>query len=182
MPTPVAADPVTAPEGVVPESPRPRKRKAPPRSPEAAPVNQAIDEPASDAEREPEMSSPTPGRATVPGDQLTQLTAIFADGPLRSRASFDRDFAGRPVHWTGVVRSAVTFRSDVHFGRVDGVRATIAAGEIDVRGFGNLMIEAVVHFPEDTELAVGEEVSFRGTLLKLDGLTRDIYVADGVVA
>jgi len=61
------------------------------------------------------------------------------------------------------------------------VKATIAAGEIRVPGLGNLMIDAVVHSPKDTELRVGDHVSFSGKLLNLDGLTRDIYFADGAL-
>jgi len=178
---------VEAPQAAVPQVDADRPAEVEPAEPVRAVPRSAAPTIAAPTIAVPARSATQPTQPTKPaspamtGDQTAQLSAIFAEGPLRSRASFDRSFTGRPVEWAGTVRSCVEFTSDVHFGRVSGVRTTVAVGEIDVAGFGTLMIEAVVHFPEDTELNVGDDVSFSGTLLKLDGLTRDIYVANGTV-
>jgi len=180
-----AVAPVRPPRIMAPEVAEPGRRPLPPKRKSTPPPEMkavAADEAAVEAPGpESAVTAAPSARPSIPGDQLDQLSAIFADGPLRSRVSFDRDFAGRPVEWSGTVRSTADFRTDVHFGRGEGVRATIAVGEISVAGFGTLMIEAVVQLPAGTVLRPGEDVTFRGALLKLDGLTRNVYVADAAL-
>lgn len=116
-----------------------------------------------------------------PGADSTQveaLTQLFGGSTLAGRAVFDDKFRGRRVEWTGTVERASRYVNDLDFGAGPGTKAVVAIGAVDLGPYGVTEIDAIVQLPDDTELVVGDSVTFRGTPLKLDGFTRNIFVTD----
>lgn len=127
-----------------------------------------------------EQASPTPAAEPVPAlDQELQLDELFGQSTADARAVFDQRYVGRRVRSSGEVRRATRFVNDLDFGAGPGVKAVISIGAVDLGPYGTVEIDAVVAFPSDTELAIGQQVEFTGVPFKLDGFSRNVLLREG---
>lgn len=78
---------------------------------------------------------------------------------------------------------ADTFSFDLVFGSDPGVRATIDLAETSVSVYSESRVLAIVQFPaaalESLKARVGERADFEGTLRKVDGFMKNLYIAHG---
>ena len=114
-------------------------------------------------------------------------TAVFAPGSLSFAATraFAEAFEGKRVSWAGTLESASSFKFDFDFGSEGGVKALLTILEDDSDSIGSRAIKAVVGFPKGTEGLedrVGQQVSFSGTLKKVDGFARKVFVTEAEIA
>lgn len=116
-------------------------------------------------------------------DVASFCNAVFAPGALSFEATkaFEHGFSGRRVKWQGTLQAAAPYRFDFVFGSGTGVKATLAIYKSEASGLRNGDVKAVLQLPAETEgleAKIGERLSFAGTLLKVDGLMRTVFVAD----
>jgi hypothetical protein len=131
-------------------------------------------------------SSPSPrtGAAGSP-DAEALAEEIFAGNALsfETKESFDQKYRGATVRWTGTVKSVNRIQKGSDLGAEGGDKmiATVASIEHDL--YGNTEIDAVVGLARGAgaRLDRGNEVTFTGTLVRVDPLVRNIFVADGKV-
>lgn len=121
--------------------------------------------------------------APPPLDQQAVVDAVFSDE--RYGAAIDEHFRthyqGSQVTWTGTVEHARGYRSDVDFGTTPGTRATLTIGTIGGSRLRSNRTRAVVDLPEGTTPARGDEITVRGTLLRLDRFTRTFLVENAEI-
>jgi hypothetical protein len=113
--------------------------------------------------------------------------AVFAPGTLSFDAtqSFKRGFEGKRVRWSGTLESVSPFAVDFDFGSSGGVRAVLTFDANEVKQTGARDIKAVVGLPVGTnglDSRIGQRVAFAGTLRKVDGFGRKVFVADAELA
>lgn len=112
---------------------------------------------------------------------------LFVPGMLTFETArrFEEDFEGRRVRWSGTLVRWRAFRSDLDFGRDPGTKAVIRVHRLGWDLYGGRDVDAVLRLPEDAEERLtglrDEEVAFEGTLLRVDPLMRNIYLADAVL-
>lgn len=94
---------------------------------------------------------------------------------------FDERFRGRPVEWTGTVKRAKSYSSDLDFGPGPGMKAVITVARIEHDLYGETEIDAVVQLPASATLTRGDQVTFTGLLSKADPMMRNLYVTGGHV-
>jgi hypothetical protein len=169
--------------GVVAEAaPEPEPDPVP--EPELVPESETV----AAAEKPPVMDEPAILAAPVPespaGISAAEFcTAVFATGTLSYAAAqiFRKDFEGQQVHWSGTLKSTVPYRFDFVFGAGGGIKAQVAMHKLEGALLGDGQVTAVIQLPADTgglSEKIGEQVSFTGTLTKVDGLQRLIFVSD----
>ncbi len=139
----------------------------------------------------PPVESPTaPDRSpdapeTVDDDPVAMATDLFGVNRLsfQTAARYDEDFAGRAVRWTGKLRRSRTVDEDRVFGpgMIDKAVIDIATLENDL--FGNTVVSAVVAFPPGTVegFPPGTDITFRGRLVGIDALVRNLFVGDATL-
>ena len=118
------------------------------------------------------------GVAPDDSGQLSLLRAIFdfeAEGPIGA------DHIGLAVELQGEVLRATSYQMDFDFAGGPGVKATIAIGAVAGRFGSPVDIEAMVQLPTNTELERQQMVRVSGTLSKVDGLMRNLCVADAEI-
>lgn len=117
-------------------------------------------------------------------DVVALATELF--GPQRlsfeTTQLFEERFAGMPVSWQGTVRRSHDVRNDHDFDGATITKAIVHVATIENDLYGNAEVDAVVALPPGTELERGRRVAFTGTLVKVDGLVRNLFVADGRLA
>jgi hypothetical protein len=146
--------------------------------------------PEPDAALEPKVAA-LPSGTTEPesadGAQVLDVAAfcnaVFAPGALSFEATkaFKHGFSGRRVKWQGTLQAAAPYRFDFVFGSGTGVKATLAIYRSQAPALRDGEVKAVIQLPAETEgleAKIGEPLSFAGTLLKVDGLMRTVFVAD----
>jgi len=116
-------------------------------------------------------------------DVAAFCSAVFVPGGLSFEATrvFEADYQGMRVVWSGTLKSAEPYRYDFVFGSGAGVKATLVIHTAEVTAFGDGEVKAVIQLPEGTaDLASrkGERLTFSGTLLKVDGFMRNVFVRD----
>ena len=90
---------------------------------------------------------------------------------------------GKTVEWCGTLLSSYDFTFDFAFGNRKGVKATFLLCE--VVGSGSLKQKVKVHVAFPAELSAelkqkrNEKFAFRGTLLKMEAFSREIYIDNG---
>ena len=90
---------------------------------------------------------------------------------------------GKTVEWCGTLLSSYDFTFDFAFGNRKGVKATFLLCE--VTGNGSLKQKVKVHVAFPAELSAelkqkrNEKFAFRGTLLKMEAFSREIYIDNG---
>ena len=126
------------------------------------------------------------GAAAVSGVEAAELAEeMFAENALsfESKQIFDERYRGASVRWTGSVKTVDRVHSDGDLGNEGDAKlvATVATIEHDL--YGNTDIDAVVGLPPGAgaNLRRGAEVTFSGTLVGVDPLVRNIFVARGTL-
>lgn len=128
-----------------------------------------------------------PEAATVPELSLEQqefCNTLFRKS-IPGKAENDAFAAvkGKAVEWKGTVLSSYDFTFDFAFGNRKGVKATLLLCEIT--GNGSLKQKVKVHVAFPAELSAelkqkrNEQIAFRGTLLKMEAFSREIYIENG---
>ena len=130
------------------------------------------------AEPAPVASPPT----DTDRDPLALATRLFGDDQLSFEvtAIFDQHYRNLAVEWLGTVRRSGGLSDSKAFegGPHSVLVVDVASIEHDL--YGNSTVDAIVAFSADAELPErGEAVRFSGRLISVDGLTRNLYVADG---
>ena len=129
-------------------------------------------------EREtPEVS----GGERTDTDPVAVSEALFAENRLsfETTSLFEDQFAGRRVQWSGTVRRSAISESDRDFDATIA-KALIHVATIENDLYGNAEVDAVVAFEPRlvNQIRRGERVTFTGRLFKVDGLVRNLFVAD----
>lgn len=122
-----------------------------------------------------------PRAAATDTDPVAVAKALFGESRLSFETTrlFEERFAGTPIDWTGTVRRWTTVDSDRDFDGAAITKAVVQVATIANDLYGQTEVDAVVAFPTKVRLGEGAEVRFRGRLVKVDGLIRNIFVADG---
>lgn len=131
--------------------------------------------PAGDATR---GTTPAPAQSTA-ADQVA--TDLFGDRQLgfESQRRFDDRYRDTPITWTGSVqREGGPSAARVLGDEPTLVEVNVATLEDDL--YGTSTVDAVVAIPAGTPMPErGASITFSGTLVGIDPLTKDLYVADG---
>ena len=90
------------------------------------------------------------------------------------------------IEWDGVLKTCYPYSSDFTFGQGGGIKATFELDEFKPEGgFLPIKIKAVASFPNDSEKifahAYGKTFRFRGKLLKIEPIAKEIYLSDGSI-
>jgi hypothetical protein len=142
------------------------------------------DEEVAGLQRALERMEPTSAASDPSSVEMQEiLDDLFVSNRLSFETAelFDEHYLGRPVSWSGKLKSIRDYRSDLDFGPGPGSKAVIAIAEIEHDLYGVSEIDAVVALPAGTaaRLNRGDQVTFGGYLLKADSMMRNIYVRDG---
>ncbi|MBQ9337806.1 MAG: hypothetical protein IJS14_10990 [Lentisphaeria bacterium] len=179
-------------------APVPVEKKATPPAPEktvvktVGPETPVPEKTALPAEPAP---APTPAPATAPAeekaepsgamDQEAFIRTFWAKGlnSLQQKELF-APYAGKEIEWSGVLKSSYAFSTDFVFGSGGGIKATFDLGEFKPEGsFLSFRIKAVAALPKDAadrlKQAAGKTFRFRGTLLKIEPIAKEIYLTGG---
>lgn len=136
-------------------------------------------------------TSTEPPPATLPSTDQTltnegameMFEQMFGGDRLsfESEGEFATTYRGRPVRWTGTVKSARRFEHDLDFGDGPATKAVITVASIESDLYGNTAVDAVVALPAEpgAALARGDVVTFTGTLDRADAMMRNIFVRNG---
>jgi hypothetical protein len=168
---PVSAEPVTA-------EPLPEPATA---AEEAAATTEVVAEPPVDA-------VPITVAAPAGSQSLAEFcNAVFAPGTLSfdSTQSFKKNYEGKRIHWSAKLESVSPFAVDFDFGSHGGVKAVLTIDPNEMQQSGAREIKAVVGLPVGTnglDSRIGQRVAFAGTLRKVDGFGRKVFVADAELA
>ncbi len=99
---------------------------------------------------------------------------------------FEERYEGMPVRWEGILVRASGYRSDLDFRDGPGVKALIRVHTLANDLYAGRDVEAVVQLPPaaaaDLEQRRGQRVRFSGTLVRIDPLMRNLFVANGRLA
>ena len=103
----------------------------------------------------------------------------------KEKALFQK-VVGKTVQWRGTLKSVYPYSTDFIFGKGPGVKAVFEICEIS-SGYGmKNKIKATVSFGEETMSVLkgqtGKEFAFTGTLLKMEGFSKEILVEKGSLA
>ena len=173
-----------------------RKQEHPETKPE--PEQQSRPESAEEAKTEPEQQPrPEPGKDVQPEpvmaaetgslEKNTFLRQLWSSGMnFQKQKDFFESCRGREVEWDGILKMSFPFSSDFVFGSGSGVKATFELAEFKPEGsFMPIRIKAVAAFSKDVSdlfaKASGKPFRFRGKLLKIEPIAREIYLSDGVI-
>lgn len=134
------------------------------------------------AETGKEAPAPSQPPAGMP-ERTVFLQSLWSEGnSLRQKKRFEQ-YRGAEVEWSGKLKTFFSYSSDFTFGPGSGIKATFELEEI--RPAGSLMpirIKAVAAFPKDAAPqfsgAYGKTFRFRGKLLKMEPIAREIYLSD----
>ncbi len=96
---------------------------------------------------------------------------------------FAERYEGLPVRWRGILVRTTQYRSDLDFRSGPGTKALIRVHTLANDLYAGRDVEAVVQLPTAAHDRLagrrGEEVRFTGTLVRVDPLMRNLFVADG---
>ena len=133
---------------------------------------------------------PTPAKedsADLPQDQSAFIRQLWKSGisAVHQKELF-APYAGLEVEWEGILKMCYTYSSDFVFGKEGGIKATFELEEFKPEGsFMPIKVKAVAAFPkneqEKFEKASGKKFRFRGKLLKIEPIAREIYLSSGVI-
>ena len=91
--------------------------------------------------------------------------------------------AGQQVEWQGTLLSSYDFTFDFAFGNKKGVKASFLLCEVTGTGALKQKVKAHVAFPaeasNDLKQMRNQQLAFRGTLLKMESFSREIYLDHG---
>lgn len=112
---------------------------------------------------------------------------VFGEGrtSYEVNRAFDARYQGHEVQWSGELQKVEKNYSSFVFESSTGYKATFKIDERPSPYYGTHNVLAVVHLSDEVagELndRLGEEVAFQGTLVKADGLMRNVYLDHGKV-
>lgn len=129
----------------------------------------------------PAAAAATAGGLTDAVDARAMFQRIFGQNHLSFETDelFAAEYRGRPIELTGRVKSARQVDRDLDFG--PGAKAKVVASVASIESdlYGNTIIDAVVELPSSAAtLPRGTEITFRGRLLRVDPMMRNVYVSD----
>lgn len=113
---------------------------------------------------------------------MALATRLFGDNQLSFQvaAIFDQHYRSLRVEWLGTVRRSGGLSDSKAFEGGPHSILVVDVASIEHDLYGNSTVDAIVAFSADAELPErGEPVRFSGRLIAVDGLTRNLYVADG---
>lgn len=120
--------------------------------------------------------------APAPADRDALLVAsrLFGDSQLsfQTQARFDEEFAGRHIEWSGTVKRPAALMATRVFDD-DREVLVLEVASLEDELYGSTAIDAIVAFPPGAAPELGETVRFEGRLVDVDGVSKDLYVADG---
>jgi hypothetical protein len=132
---------------------------------------------------EPDVSpAATPMGGADSLDLAAFCAAVFAPGALSFAATKQFEaYRGQRVRWSGRLRSAEPYRFDFVFGSGPGVRATLAVDAPPATAAGNHEVKAVIALADGHEALqqrIGEPLGFSGTLFKVDGFAKTVFLTE----
>lgn len=118
---------------------------------------------------------------------LVNLQELLDDLFVSNRLSFetteifDEHYLGRPVSWSGLLKSRRDVPRDLDFQAGPGSKLVVAIAEVEHDLYGLSEVSAIVHVPLGTadHLERGDRVAFGGKLLKADSMMRNVFVESG---
>ncbi len=132
------------------------------------------------------MEAPPPPAARPEAIELTpMLDDLFSHNRLSFETGrrFDERYRGSPVKLSGRVKSAREYDHDLDFGDGPGAKAVVTIATIHHDLYGANDVDAVAQLPPGSaeHLRRGDQITFSGTLAKVDPMMRNLFVADGSV-
>lgn len=129
------------------------------------------------------LDQPTVGRRSGSGPDAEALAEdIFSGNALsfESKAAFDDKYRGLEVRWSGSVKSVGRIPPKSEIGDEGGESLVVTVARIEHDLYGNTDIDAVVGIQPGSGFGFrrGDEVTFAGTLVRVDPLVRTVFVAD----
>ncbi len=86
------------------------------------------------------------------------------------------------MEWEGKVRMAYEISSDFVFGRVKGVKVQMDLCTVAGK-YGRQTLRATAVFPPESYAVLrtssNKSIRFRGTILKLEAFSREVYLSEG---
>lgn len=120
--------------------------------------------------------------APAPADRDALLVAsrLFGDSQLsfQTQARFDEEFAGRHIEWSGTVKRPAALMATRAFDD-DREVLVLEVASLEDELYGSTAVDAIVAFPPGAAPELGDTVRFEGRLVDVDGVSKDLYVADG---
>jgi hypothetical protein len=125
-------------------------------------------------------TAPTPPIPPDP-DALAIATRLFGKDQLGFEVQriFDEEFRGRSITWSGKVKRPAGLMATRAFDGGDLEVLIIEVAAVPNELYGTSTIDAIVAFPNGAAPRQGESVRFTGTLLKVDGVNKELYVTGG---
>jgi len=171
------------PAGLEPRRPPPERLREPDTGPE-----KLISEEAAIAEADTPTDSEI-AAVSAPADSpaiAEFCEAVFAPGTLSfdTTKTFKKGFEGKRVVWSGTLESATPYTVDFDFGSTGGVRAVLKIDTKESGPTGIRDVKAVIGLPVATEGLdgrIGQRMAFAGTLHKVEGFARKVFLADAEV-
>jgi hypothetical protein len=153
---------------------------------EPAPIVEPPPEPSAiqtPADRPPTIVEPPTDDGS--SDAFAIATALFGENRLsfETAALFDERYAGRRVEWTGKLRKATAVDHYRVLGDGPFTKAVIDIALLENDLFGNTVVTAIAAFPPGTidSIQPGEEITFSGELVGIDGLVRNLFVGNAAL-
>jgi hypothetical protein len=130
-----------------------------------------------EAAREPVDPTPAPA---ADRDGLLVATRLFGERHLSFEVErlFNEEFAGRDVEWSGTVKRPAGLMARRAFDD-DREVLVLEVASLQDELYGTTAIDAIVSFPPGSAPDLGDTVRFTGRLVDVDGVSKDLYVADG---
>ena len=120
--------------------------------------------------------------STTDHSAATVASRLFGDRQLGFEAerTFNDEYLEAIVEWTGRVERQAGISASRRFEGEDHSVIEISVATLEDDLYGTTSVDALVAFPAGSEIPErGETVRFSGTLIAIDALTKDLYVADG---
>jgi hypothetical protein len=149
-------------------------------------AGRAAEETQDDAESHSQSSTPEPA-AGPPMDVAGFCQTVFGDrnSSFTANEFFEQNYAGKDIHWSGLLRRVERISFDMVFGDQEACRATVELHTMGESSYWSSPIKAFVQLPSEAGGSlrdqIGQSVTFTGRLLKLDAFMRNVYVADAAM-
>ena len=133
-------------------------------------------------------AAPSPPPPAVPAkaeptsfDAGAMADDLFGESRLSFETSrrFDELYRGTVVRWSGRVRSTREYRRDPKLGEEPGTRVVVTVARIENDLYGQTTVDAVIGLPPGNAntLRGRDEITFEGTLVGIDAMMRNLFVA-----
>ena len=113
---------------------------------------------------------------------MTATLFSFSSGLKASPSTVNcgREYRGLEVRWSGSVKSVGRIPPKSEIGDEGGESLVVTVARIEHDLYGNTDIDAVVGIQPGSGFGIrqGDEVTFAGTLVRVDPLVRTVFVAD----